>query len=334
MLLEKTNTAPESPILPTWSLVIGTTVFAAQACLTIADPFAVPWSVTLLLLGPLVIFPLVLEVLARETQSSICRAASQLQLPAALLLTAALNLSAGWLAVLLGLPWIAVCLLLAVNGALRIVSDRRWDAAKRSIDMGQAYLAIAAVWLAAHLSGIEVPMFEPVIVFLTVVHFHYAGFLLPMFLGWGIEWSETRRPWHGLVSISAILAIPAVATGVTLTKLQMALLFEPVAAVWMAASSLAAGWVIWKMAQSNPFLQLAAQTFVFTMPLAIAYAVRPLFPESLSVLDIPAMRALHGTGNAIGFGLLGAIGFFLHRKRANMAADGLSRRRADSGSTE
>ena len=145
------------------------------------------------------------------------------------------------------------------------------------------------------------------------MHFHYAGLVLPVFTGQAFRLDESAK-WHSWLAISVILSIPMLATGVTLTKLQVALWFEPIAAVWMAVSALGAAWAIWRIAGSNFWLRLASQTFVFSMPLAIAYGVRPLAPEALSILDIPAMRAFHGSANAIGFGLCGAIGFWLHPK--------------------
>jgi hypothetical protein len=46
----------------------------------------------------------------------------------------------------------------------------------------------------------------------------------------------------------------------------------------------------------------------FAMLLALAYAMRA-FAAPLPWLGLPQMRAMHGTLNALGFGLCGALGW-------------------------
>lgn len=292
------------------SFGVGLVAAIAHAAFTIHEPFAAAWSISLFLLAPLVAFPLLLDGLERHEPTSIFRFARRAQLPFAFLLLAAVSIPRGAMASILGLPWIALCGLLAFSGLKRTLREFRWDPPRRLVDAGLIYLAIAAFWLAVYLTGLQPPLFEPVIVFLTVVHFHYAGLLLPIFTGWAIAQAEERNRSQDVVAVGVILGIPMVATGVTLTKLQTVLWFEPIAAVWMAVSGLAAAWTIWKIAGANIWMQLASQSFLFTMPLAIAYGLRPYLPDSFAVLDIPTMRAFHGTANAIGFGIFGAIGFW------------------------
>ena len=47
-----------------------------------------------------------------------------------------------------------------------------------------------------------------------------------------------------------------------------------------------------------------------TVVLALLYGCRAYFP--LAWLDIPWMRAVHGTANALGFGLAGVLGWTVH----------------------
>ena len=123
---------------------VGIVAVVAQAALTIRDPFAVPWSVTLLLIAPLTIFPLILERLEDSYTAVTFRLARFLQFPSALLLLAALNLPGGVLATCLGVPWVTVCGLLAITGLVRAYRSRCWNAAERVIDVGLMFLGIAA----------------------------------------------------------------------------------------------------------------------------------------------------------------------------------------------
>jgi hypothetical protein len=57
---------------------------------------------------------------------------------------------------------------------------------------------------------------------------------------------------------------------------------------------------------------VAGLSLLFGMGLALLYAARgQMLP--LPWLDIPWMRALHGTANALGFALCGALGWTLAR---------------------
>jgi len=57
---------------------------------------------------------------------------------------------------------------------------------------------------------------------------------------------------------------------------------------------------------------VAALSLFFSMVLAALYGARYYLP--MSWLDIPWMRALHGTANAFGFGLAGLVGWFLSER--------------------
>lgn len=307
---------------------VGIAVLVVQTALTVGNPLASAWAITLLLAAPLVIFPIILMRLSEEFAAlSLVR---KVQPFAAVMLAFALNVAPGLAALLLGVPWIVVCVLLSFIGARDLFSRfRDLDTPSRLIDAGLGFLAIAAFWLFLYLSGLPTPLFEREIVFLTVIHFHYAGFLLPLYAGWSMRKSSASKTLEAVLAIGVVASIPMVATGVTLTALKAALWFEPIAATSMAVFGLGVAWLIWSVAGRNVWLHLAAQTLVLTMPLAIAYAVKRFVPGVLEPLDIPAMRAFHGTANAFGFGLLGAIGFS-RQFRQNVAGIDGSERPADA----
>jgi hypothetical protein len=78
--------------------------------------------------------------------------------------------------------------------------------------------------------------FDPVIVLLTAIHFHYAGFALPLVTG-----LAARRLDSGTARLAAagvIAGVPLVAIGITSTQLKAGPLIESLAAWVLAAAGI------------------------------------------------------------------------------------------------
>ncbi|NJN44182.1 MAG: YndJ family transporter [Anaerolineae bacterium] len=67
------------------------------------------------------------------------------------------------------------------------------------------------------------------------------------------------------------------------------------------------------------FLGISSLSAIVTMVAASGYALRTF--DLIPSLSIPAMVAVHGWGNAMGFVLCGLIGWGLSQKSAALAAD-------------
>src|SRR5262249_34736772 len=144
------------------------------------------WAKSILLLAPLVLVPLGLDLFdsnSAGTSTWLKKNAPLLQLPAALLLAAAFLLQPGRWAALLALPWLMTGGLIACWGLMRACRHLRGAIHELSKDMGLIYLTIGAAWAAAYLFGLRPLDFEEIIVLLTAIHFHYAGFVLPIVAG-------------------------------------------------------------------------------------------------------------------------------------------------------
>jgi YndJ-like protein len=177
------------------------------------------------------------------------------------------------------------------------------------------YLAIGGAWAVSDRLGFRPLDFDPVIVLLTAIHFHYAGFALPLVTG-----LAARRLDGGTARLAAagvIAGVPLVAIGITSTQLKAGPLIESLAAWVLAAAGILTASLHLRLAfaPGRPLVRclwaVAAVSLAGSMVLAAMYGSR--FYIALSWLDIPWMRAFHGTANALGFGLAGLLAWVMAR---------------------
>jgi energy-converting hydrogenase Eha subunit A len=180
------------------------------------------------------------------------------------------------------------------------------------VDVACIYILIGSGWTLLNRAGLRPLGFEPVIVLLTGIHFHYAGFALPLLTGLALR--EVRGRSARWAALGVIFAVPLVAVGITATQLKYSQIVESAAAWLMAAAGTLSGWIYLQLAhnRSRPRLArmlwgIAALSLMASMVFAAVYGTRFFLP--MQWLDIPWMRALHGTANALGFGLAGIVGW-------------------------
>jgi hypothetical protein len=279
-------------------------------------PFAVEWARLLLLLAPLVLVPLGLRLLAvglLGRANLFLRLAGINQLPAALLLGYAFQREPGLAAGLVSLPWLVVTVVLALTG-LACLRQRRPEWSEAGLDAALLFVPVGAAWALADRLGLRPLNFDPDIVLLTAIHFHYAGFALPLCAGLAGQ----RLP--GLLArvtgALIVAGVPLTAVGITATQLRAGGGLECAAAWVMAAGGLLAGALHLRLAARREggswprvLWAVAGVALLFSMALAALYGARFYWP--IAWLDLPWMRALHGTANALGFGLAGLLGWAL-----------------------
>jgi hypothetical protein len=285
---------------------------------------AVAWVVALLLgelgpidralaLAPLVLVPLGMRVALPGTVDGRTRrlraVAVRWQPAAALALLGSLVWSGReWVAALLAVPWLAVTGLLALTALSRVEHRGPWPLEELVVDAGFAYTTVGAVALVlSHLGATF--WFDPVIVRLTAIHFHYAGFVLPVATG------LTGRVAHGRtyrVLAAVVLVGPAlVAAGISFSPVVEVL---AVGGFTLAVAALG-GYVVVRVAPTRPRVQgtllaLSALALPVSMLLALGYGVAVFSGRDLG-LGVGTMVALHGSLNAFGFGLLAMVGWRL-----------------------
>jgi len=142
------------------------------------------------------------------------------------------------------------------------------------------------------------------------VHFHYAGFTLPVLTGLTVR-SRDADPTTALaVLVGVILAGPAIiAVGISFSPL-----VEVVAVGGFTVAVAMFGWhVLFSVAPTRPrrqavLLAASAVALPASMALALGYGVATFSGIDLG-LDIATMVRLHGSLNAFGFALLGLAGW-------------------------
>ncbi len=226
----------------------------------------------------------------------------------------------GLLASALTVPWVV----LTAIGALAAVL--RWQRAgwgRRDLPpvVACGYLAVGALWLLADRLAVEPAGFGPPFVQLTAVHFTYAGFVATVMA----TRARTVRPTDriaGAAVACTVAAPPLVALGfVTVGALQI------VGAVVLTVGTYALAWVTLRHVvprsdtATSSLLAISSVSVLVPMALAVQWAVGTNL--GTPALSIPAMTATHGVTNALGFCLLGVLGWRREaRDRPATAADG------------
>jgi hypothetical protein len=227
---------------------------------------------------------------------------------AAALLGGGLVLPGGIWAAVLALPWL---LMAVVRFAVTVVRDGR-EAPFGEI-AALAFLVVGAGWAVLACGGWSVLGFDPVIVQLTAIHFHYAGFALTMLA------TAAARMFPGRLANAAIAlvlaGVPSVAAGIS---------FRSVVAEWWATLLLSVGCVLVAILQmraalaartpiARTLLAVSAVSLLAGMALAIAYAAARRF--DLPELSIPLMIRTHGLVQSVGFAVFGLLGWHLAHRR-------------------
>jgi hypothetical protein len=173
-----------------------------------------------------------------------------------------------------------------------------------SIDAGLLYLPVAGGWLVIYRLGVQPFDFGEMIVLLTAVHFHFAGFATPIIAGMSgrvLARQDHPRKLFGLSVVALVAAMPLVAAGLTFSPwigfagallLTLGLLMLAVLTLgWVAPSITSKPW--------RTLLSIGAIASCAAMVLACLYAYS-LATHTL-IITIPGMAMTHGLLNAFGF---------------------------------
>lgn len=305
--------------LPDLSSLLGGLVWLVVAVLSVAGVLPVVLAELYLLLAVLVFVPLGLGLLdASEGYSVLYRVAAWIQFPAAVMAAAALALPIGSvLSAGLAVPWLTVTVALALYGLSRVVMHGFGSMTTLAFDAALLYLPVAGVALVLHRLGVSLG-FPHVIILLTSVHYHYAGYVLPLVTGLTLQgllpetkrFGEGRLEWvAATTTLVIVINVALIGIGITFSptlEIVAVVLFTLAVAVFAITTLLE---VVpthsWRVGAA---LTLASVSLLFTMSLALwygvyAYPTTHTSPPVLNLISIPWMIRLHGTMNAFGFAL-------------------------------
>ena len=281
------------------------------------------WPEAMLLLAALVAVPLGVGLVTRpdgqdrRTCGWAWRAAFGLQVPAALTLAASFARPAGTVAACLALPWLTVTALVALCGLARFRRGPR-GLAETCLDAGQLFLTVGGTWAVIARAGLRPLGFPDVIVLMTAVHFHYAGFALAVLAG--LVARATGGAVAGATCLGVISGVPLVAVGITVAQLGTGLLparlLDLFATGLMAASGILVGGLQVQLAarpgrpsSARLLLALSGLAVLGPMFLAVVYAMGGFM--SVVWITMGDMFRYHGAVNALGFALPGLIAWSL-----------------------
>ena len=326
----------------TGSATIGAALWAGTAVAARAGIARMGAVELIFLLAPLVVVPLGMALGRAISGSGWCdSAASRLQPLGAALALVAMWLPPGRNAGLAAVGWMLVCVLLAAGGLVELIGTP-WSDADRVCPFGRfragsepvegsvrATLAVAKIdlavggaWLVASRLGMRPMGIQEPIGLLTAVHFHFAGFATATIAAATLLSAEKRGPqlWLKRV-VGLIVGLPyVVAAGFLISpalKMGAALMFS--ASVAVLAIFLRAHGMRAHDATARVLLQVASAAVFAGMVLSGAYAIADLLGSD--VLTIPQMARTHGILNAVGFCMLGLLGWLVESSSQSPASN-------------
>lgn len=267
----------------------------------------------LFLFAPLVVVPLGLE-LAKTVEppadTSLAGIVRVIQAFAAISVCAALWTPPGPTAEILSSLWLIACVLLAFS---RMLNRPRtgYSLLSFAVDVAHVDLILGASWFVVSRAGRRPMGFQEPAILLTAVHFHYSGFATAILAG------STLRAARWLTSHSASLRVLVLLAVLLPFVLVAGFVFSPllrfVAATGLALVVTVLAGVLFgcarefRSAVARSYLRSAACAGFVAFALAVLYAVGEYFHQDW--ITIPGMANSHGVLNALGFVLLGQLGW-------------------------
>ena len=299
---------------------IGAALWSLFAAAGLAGVLSLGPIPVVFLLAPLILVPLAFRLLLRGADSSVnpglFRAAVLLQPLAAGAVLLSFLLPPGVPGGLLAVPWLLLCLLLALAGLFRLFLGGFARLEEVAIDVGLLFLPVGGGWLLLSRLGASPIGFEEPIVMLTAVHFHFTAFLAPLLAGMAGRIVK-KRGLYRLSVLGLLLGTPSLAVGWTLHSPGLKL--AAVALLSLSLTLLALlglrGLGAIRDGRAEGLLGLSFLSLLAGMALAFAYGLGEF--RGTGGIAIPDMALAHGLANGLGFCLCGVLGWVLEIEARN-----------------
>ncbi|HSS96805.1 MAG TPA: YndJ family transporter [Terriglobales bacterium] len=297
------------------SVLFGTLIWAVLAALAGARKAPLGVIELLFLFAPLVIVPL--GIALGRMVSPLKYPKVELWLGMVQPIFAFLTVVSFWLpigktAAILAIPWLVFCISIAISAALTLLRGANWSLVDWVVNIGRIDLTVAGCWLVMSRLGMRPLGIQEPIGLLTAVHFHYTGFATAMLLAALLTYIHRTNKLVKLFDLVAlVVGTPfLVAAGFVYSptlKMAAAIVLSIAVTVlaavqfWMA-KTLSRGF-------SRIYLRCSSLSVAAAMALASIYAVGDWLKQDWLV--IPRMASTHGLLNALGFTLLGLLGWLV-----------------------
>ncbi len=283
----------------------GVVIWLLTLLLTTSDSELAEVVHKVVLFAIFVIVPLGLSVIGPNDQSGskLYKLLVYLQPVAALLTLKSFLFEKGVLSAVFASAWFVFNILVALFGLARLTSRRNRPLEELSIDAGLLYLPVAGLWLVIYRLGVQPFGYGEMIILLTAVHFHFAGFATPIIAGMSgrvLAGSNYPQRVFAAIVVALVAAMPLVAAGITFSPwLGFAGALLLTAGIVMLAV-LTFGWVRHSITSGwRVLLLIGAISSCAAMVLACLYAYS-LATKTL-IITIPGMALTHGLLNSFGF---------------------------------
>lgn len=285
----------------------------------------------LLLLAPLVLVPLYVDAAVPFTLDGrvdgALAVAARLIVPGSLAAAASVLVPTGAFAGGVAAVWLLPTLAVAVWGVRHVLRQRQARALmapEAAIGAGLVVLPVGAVALVLARWGVDPEPYGPLVMLLTAVHLHYAGFVAPLWAGLLGRALAGARP--GGLAVYRPLAL-ALVVGALLVALEIGLgrspgggtLMETVGVIVWATGAIGLGVLGLLTAPrlesrgGSLMVAVSAGALILGMGLALWFTLGPRLEGE--AVDVAWVLPRHGWLNAIGLGLWGALGWRQLRPR-------------------
>ncbi len=315
------------------SAAVGVVAWLGIVASRTADAHALGNAELFLSLAFLVVVPLCLRLLSTPrrdgTHSFWYRSVVYAQPFCAVPAVASFFVAAGTVALPLALPWFFLTVFVAAFGLWRLLPRGFRPAEELLLDAGAIYLTVGGFWFLASRAGANPLGFGDIIVALTAVHFHYAGFVLPVLLGLSGR-VLFRRPKTSRALLPAAYGV-VFSPGLIGLGIAFSPFLELIGVAALAASVVTiALFALWRVVPeldrlAGALVGLSFVSVVAVVALGFAYAYTSYgFTHTAEaergLLDIPTMVSTHGILASLGFGVVGATGWWLASRDGTVGA--------------
>jgi hypothetical protein len=182
---------------------------------------------------------------------------------------------------------------------------------------GWLLIAVGGLWFISLIVGKSPSGYDLRFTMLTALHFHFAGFALPILTGQLIHFSQKNK-----LAVTNVLIITCPILLVSIPSVGIGIAYSPTIEVIASISLLTccilmglcqiycAGFI---KSQGGWLLSISATALIASSSMALIYSIGEY--NGNQSLTIPVMIVSHGTLNSLGFSLLGLVGWTNYQKK-------------------